>query len=89
MQDPEGLFAERDLIALVNQPVKDAAIGLRLEEVVESALDGADVVADHHLRPRAMPQVVGGRQVVGVGMGLQDPGQGQLLLLDRGEQGVG
>jgi hypothetical protein len=48
-----------------------------------------DLVADRRGRARAILEIAGGREVIGMRMGVEDPLDGQPLALDMRQQSVG
>ena len=63
--------------------------GLHVEDAFEHALHQCDVVADTGFAAELRFQVGRSGQVVGVGVGFQNPGHGELLAFDEGNYLVG
>ena len=59
--------------------------GLQVEDAFEHALHLGDVFANGDLAAQLRFQVLRGRQVVGMGMGFQNPRHLQLLRLHKGD----
>jgi hypothetical protein len=80
VQHLDGQLAEGKRLAVAEQPVEVAAVGLhvlRIEDRAEDALHVADVLADADARAGARLDEGRGGQVVGMGVGFQHPGQVQ------------
>ena len=76
----------------LEQVVKLAAIGvefgLQVEDGLEYGLHIGNRRANGDLAAQVFAQVVGRRQVVGMGVGFENPLHGQRPLFDEGHQGV-
>ena len=62
---------------------------LEVEEVLEQPLHVGDVLADADPAAELLAQVGGGAQMVGMGVGLEDPVDREIMLADEGDDLVG
>ena len=63
--------------------------GLQVEDSLEYVLNVGDVVADGRLAAKGLLEVGRRAQVIGVGVGFQDPGHVQAVGIDVGDDPVG
>ena len=83
--------AQGQAVAVCQQSVERRLPGGRgqVEDGAEDALHLADVLAHGDRGARALAQVRGRAEVVGMRMGFQDPAQAQALGLRGGQHGIG
>ena len=85
--------ADRVGIAVLEQPVELAAVALELgafvEDLAEHLLHDRDVLADAELAAELALDVGRGRQMIGMGMGLDQPFDLETVLLDEADDLVG
>jgi hypothetical protein len=93
MQGNERDLANHQLVAVGNQLVKLGSVAGELGPVVENlaehALGGDDFATDDELAAELFRKVGRGRLVIGMGMGFEDPVDGQSLRLHIGDDRVG
>jgi hypothetical protein len=88
---PDRRLAQVQHVAVGDQPAEGGAVGDHvhgLEQGGEVRLDLADMGADDHGGAGRAADMVGGRQVVGVRVGLQHVLEGQAQVLRGGQDGV-
>ena len=88
MQHVDPHLADHDAVAFDEEPVELRAVALKrgafVEHLAERVLHHGDAVADADLTAQTFLQIGRGREVVGVHMGFQKPGDGQPAGLRHG-----
>ncbi|MNR12406.1 hypothetical protein D3C85_1287590 [compost metagenome] len=86
LADGKGVAIGKKVVKL---PTVGGEAGFEIENALEHALHAVDLLADGDAAAQLLFQVGGGGQVVGVGVGFDDPVQRQLLLAHEVQQPVG
>ena len=93
VQHPRREAADREAVAVDEEPVELAAVALELgalvEDLAEGVLDDADVLADADPAAQPLLQIGRGREVVGMDVGFEDPLDLQPVVAEMGDDGVG
>ena len=85
--------ANRKGVAVFKQVVELAAVGsefrLQMEDALEHVLHLGDLAADGNFAAQVLAQIGRRREVVGMGMGFQNPVHRQVLLAHESDQLIG
>ena len=91
MHDAEGALTELDVIAVLEQGIEDRAGRvhvLGVEHRAKGFLDLGDPGTDPDLRAGPVSDIVCRGQVIGMGMGVENPAQADVVGFKTGQEGL-